>query len=102
MALQQSLNLSNGISLESAYIRIYNIELLLNDVNTIKISVTIHKDKSSYDAQKPEVLILSHTCSSSDYNTYFLESILNELNKNIISQSYEYLKDIIYTTAIDV
>jgi len=102
MALQQSLNLSNGISLESAYIRIYNIELLLNDVKSIKISVTIHKDKSAYDLSKPEVLILSHTCSSTDYNIYFEESILNELNKNIISQSYEYLKNIIYTTAIDV
>jgi hypothetical protein len=102
MALQQSLTLNNGIVLDSAYIRIFNIELNTTIVKSIKISIAIYKDKSSFDEYKPEVLTLYHSCSSSDYETYFSESILNQLNKNIISQSYQYLKDVIYITAIDI
>jgi hypothetical protein len=102
MALQQSLTLNNGIILEFSYIRIYNIELNISNVKTIKISVTVHKDEASFNDSKPEVLTLSHSCSSSDYEEYFSEIILNQLDKNIISQSYQYLKDLIYTTAIDV
>lgn len=102
MGLQQSLTLNNGIILEFSYIRIYNIELNISNVKTVKISVTVHKDKPAFDDYKPEVLTLSHACSSSEYEEYFSEIILNQLDKNIISQSYQYLKDIIYTTAIDV
>lgn len=102
MALQQSLTLNNGIILESAYIKIYSIELNINEINSVKISVTIHKNKSSFDEYKPEVLTLSHSCSALDYESYFSESILNQLNKNIILQSYQYLKDVVYITAIDI
>jgi len=102
MALQQSLSLSNGILLPEAYLRIYNIKIDNVPINNVELNVVVYKDKTSFDALKPEVIILTHVCSSNMFDSYFSETILNQLNKNIFNQAYQFLKDNIYIDSIDV
>jgi len=92
MALQGSLTLDNGITLSQAYLVVLNINsnYVVND-NKVIISIAIFKDASAYSAGKPEVSMMTHTCSGSSFTTYFDEAVLDDLGKTSLTQAYVWL-----------
>jgi len=94
MALIKQIELDNGIILSDAYIKISNIEYnnKANDNNNVKIYVNIFKNQQARIDMKPEVTKFIYNVNDPKFTTYFSLSVLNEINKNIVSQSYNYLK----------
>jgi len=102
MALQKNISLQNGIDMTSAYIIIGEIEVN-NKQKTVKIKTVIYKDVIAYNDDKPEVVEFIHTVTTKDFDIYFNDTVLKELNKSIYSQSYLYLKTLsLYSDASDV
>lgn len=102
MGLQKNITLDNGINLPEAYMKISSCTYI-NGYHTV-INVNVYKDKTSRVNNKPEIIKFKHSCVEiSDFNQYFSLDVLNELDKNIISQSYLWLKTLsFYSDAIDV
>lgn len=94
MALIKQIELDNGIILTDAYIKISSIDFYnkVNDNSYVKIYVNIFKDQQARIDGKPEVTKFTYKISDPKFTEYFSLSVLNELNKNIVSQSYTYLK----------
>jgi hypothetical protein len=90
MGLTKEIELDSGILLPNAYIKITSV----NDTRSmVDITTCIFQDHaSSNDGLQPAV-VLVHRCSSK-YNQYFEISTLDEVDKNTISQSYEYIKSL--------
>ena len=93
MALIKQIELDNGIVLSDAYIKISNIEYnnKVNDSSYVKIYVNIFKDQQARLDGKPEVIKFIYNVGNPKFTNYFSLGILNEINKNIISQGYVYL-----------
>jgi hypothetical protein len=91
MGLQLSMSFENGIYLETAYLVISNIQLLYKDVSEAVITLSVYKDKSSYDAGKPEIINIKHVCSGSQFESYFSIPSLSLEGKNPIDNAYEWL-----------
>lgn len=93
MALINGITLDSGITLPNAYIKIE----IINMMNTrwCDISVNIYKDQAARDDELSPVASLVHRCID-DYYEYFNLNKLNELDVNVVSQSYEWLKTLDY------
>ena len=93
MALQGEIILDNGIVLSSGYLLVIHVDMnyIVND-NNANIRVLIYKDSSAYSSGKPEVIELEHTVNSSDFDTYFSETVLKQVNKTNLTQAYVWLK----------
>jgi hypothetical protein len=105
MGLQKQIELESGVVLPEAYAKVatfyfYNTA---GDNSYVNIEVNIFKDKEARDAGKPEVAKFVHKCSNPKFTEYFSLSVLNDVDKNMISQSYEWLKTMsIYSGATDI
>ena len=104
MALQKDIDLDNGINLPDAYIKIYSINFSYSSPDSVLVGVAIYKDEAAYNNKYSEVMSTEHYCRDGvEFNTYFSESVLNQLNYNPVSQAYKWLKTLeIYLGAIDV
>lgn len=105
MALVKSLLLDSGISLPEAYFKIQNVNVTLpaDETKFAEIRVYIYKDAIARQELRSAILTLSYVVSGTDYFTYFDYSTLNELDVNIVSQAYLYLKGLaFYNDAIDM
>lgn len=94
MALIKQIELDNGIILEEAYIKVSTIKYYnkANDNSYVKLDVNIFKNQQARIDGKPEVTKFIYKISDPKFTEYFSISILNALNKNIMSQAYIYLK----------
>lgn len=100
MALTKNLTLSSGINLPNGYIKIKSVTII-NGVKA-EIKVDIYKDQPARNDNKTPVASFSHLCVNEYYDYYHLD-ILNQVNINVISQSYEYLKTLpFYSDATNV
>jgi len=105
MGLQKRIELDNGVILENAYIKIANIALSnkSGEESYVLVDINIFKDLQARIDGKPEVTKFVHKCTNSNFITYFSIPVLNAANKNIISQSYEWLKTMsLYSGSIDI
>ena len=91
MALQKSIELESGIILLEAYIQIIKV-CVDSSNNHIEFCISVFKDYNARINNKPEVTSLRLECRGNDYLTYFSDSVLKEIDKSLLSQSYEYLK----------
>ena len=104
MALQGSIVFDNGITLSSGYLTVVQVcmDYGVGD-NTAKICVMVHKDAAAFNAGNPEVIEYEHDVSDGDFNTYFSETILKQLNKTSLTQAYVWLKTLPqYSSLTDV
>ena len=68
----------------------------------VNILIDVYKDKAASDDGKQSVARFAHKCLT-EYHQYFSLDVLNQLNKNTTSQSYNYLKTLpFYAGATDV
>lgn len=102
MGLQKNITLDTGINLPESYMKISSVNYI-NGYHTV-ISVNIYKDKTARLDGKPEIVKFKHSCVEiEEFNTYFSLDVLNQVDVNILSQSYIWLKTLpFYTDAIDV
>jgi len=105
MALTKQITLNSGVTLPEAYIKISEISFF-NSINLnsyILIRVCIFNSKADRDVKRPEVIQLSYKVTGDDFTQYFDLNVLKQLDKNIVSQGYEYLKTMaFYSDATDV
>jgi len=93
MALQGSITLDNGIVLSSAYLRVLEIVMrYISGDNSADIKVLIFKDSVAYNDSLPEVMEVNHVVNGGDFNTYFSEIVLSEVDKTALTQAYVWLK----------
>ena len=105
MALQKNIVDDYGATHESAYARITSISyrsaetVPTHDVATpsMNIEVAIHhnaaaRSKGTLADQKPAFYTRRYSVIGSEFNTYFAESVLNDVDKTSITQSYAYIK----------
>ena len=105
MALIKQIELDNGIILTEAYIKVSSVIFYnkANDNSYVKIDVNIFKDQQARIDAKPEVTKFIYKISDPKFTEYFSISVLNVINKNIISQAYIYLKTLnTFSGATDV
>ena len=101
MPLEQTITFESGLSINSAYFVIKELNFKYKDNNSIEIVVGIFVTDKAYTDGNPEIDIFKHICSGSNYKTYFGETILNAVNKNPLDQAYVYLMTLNeYTDAI--
>jgi len=105
MGLQKQIELENGVILSAAYIKVstfyfYNKS---GDSSYVTLEVNIFKDQQARIDGKPEVAKFIHKCSDPKFTEYFSLSVLNDENKNMISQAYEWMKTMsIYSGATNI
>ena len=101
MALIKNLTLDSGIELTEAYIKIISVTYI-SGYHTV-IHLAIFKDKNARINNKAEIIKIKHNCTSiEEFNQFFSIEVLNETDKNILSQAYEWLKTLTpYQDAID-
>jgi hypothetical protein len=105
MALQKQITLDNGVTLTEAYIKIASFEFSnkASDVSYVRLEVNVFKDKTARDSGRPEVTKFVHKIGDPLFTEYFSLSILNQVDKNMISQAYSYLKTMsVYSGAMDI
>lgn len=99
MAITKDITLASGVELPNAYIKIQVLNMTTD--TSVDVSVDIFKDQSAREDNKIPVVTLRHLCSNT-YDTYFAYDILNQLDINVISQGYEFLKSLpFYEGAVD-
>jgi len=105
MALQKSLTLENGVILNEAYIKISTF-LFYNKTNEssyVEVRANVFKDQQARIDGKPEVISFVHKCTNPNFNEYFSLTVLNDENKNMISQAYAWMKTMTaYSGSIDM
>jgi len=94
MALIKQIELDNGIILTDAYIKIETFSFYnkSGDNSYALIEVNIFKDQQARLDGKPEVSKFIYKCTDPNFSLYFSLSALNNVDVNMISQSYEWLK----------
>ncbi len=105
MALQKNITLDNGVVIENAYIKLceVNYHNKVGEPNSACLCVTIFKDKTYRDANKPEVAKMRYIVSGDNFNLFFSLPVLSQAEKNIVIQGYEFMKTLpFYADAIDV
>ena len=99
MGLTKQIELDTGIILPNAYIKIISCTYIHRYHTSIKVA--IYKDINAFVDGKKEITSFSHICTT-DFVEYFSLVTLNQKDKNIISQSYEWLKTLdFYNGAVD-
>ena len=74
-----------------------------SDTGTGILAVNIYKDSTAYSNGSPEVESLSHTCSGTDFTTYFAETVLDDVGETLLTKSYDWLLTLpMYTGASEV
>lgn len=105
MALTKQITLNSGVTLTNAYIKISEMSYV-NSINLnshVLIKVCIFNSEADRNFKRPEVIQLNYKVTGNDFNQYFTLNVLKQLDKNIISQGYEFLKTIsYYSDATDV
>ena len=86
MPLIHDITLDNGVHMPTAYVVIREIRLQLITERAY-ISAAIYYDSTTYTGGLPEVITMEHRCDGNDFDTYFDDSVLNQLNKNTLSQA---------------
>jgi len=103
MALQNSITFDNQINVSSAYIRICRIDFEYSNPTHVIIRTAIYFNQTAYNNGSPEITSLEHVCKDSDYDTYLSDDVLNLVDNNPTSQSYEWLKTLpMYSGSIDI
>lgn len=105
MALQLDLTLENGINIPEAYIKIVECQYIcpLDATKKMRIIINVYKDVDARFSFKPEVVQFIHECLEEEFDTYFDEIVLSQLDTNILTQSYKWLKTLsIYGSAINI
>ncbi len=105
MALQKQITLDNGIILTNAYIKISSFYFFnkVGDNSYVNIEISIFKDQQARIDGKPEVIRFNHKCADPKFTEYFSLAVLNDQDKNMISQAYEYMKTMsIYSGASSI
>ena len=105
MALQKTITLDSGVTIEDAYIKLCEVNYFnkVGEPNIVRLHVTIFKDRAYREANKPEVTKMYYTITGDDYINFFSLSILSQESKNIINQGYEFLKSLVFfADAIDI
>ena len=93
MALQGQIIFDNGIVLSSGYLVVTQVSLrYISGDNRADIDVLIFKDAAAFSAGTPEVIEYKHSVDDGNFNTYFSETVLKELNKTSLTQAYVWLK----------
>lgn len=116
MAIQKAYTHESGVVLASAYHRILTAGIVhgLNVVGEpedyVDVRVGIYKDSQARgDGNAPIAELnfgVKNVYPTTDFDTYFDVSILNQENVNVVKQCYEYLKTqsnlygIDYTTGV--
>lgn len=90
MSIQQNITLDNGITLPEAHIIIGNVNFNYIE-QTASIMVVIYYNISAYQSGLPEVVTINYKCDATDYDLYFSDLVLNQLNKNPKSQAEQFL-----------
>jgi len=90
MSIRHTIELDNGIILPEAHIIIRDVKLNYIE-NVADITAIIYYNITAYNNNRSEVLVIDYKCDSSEFNSYFSESILNQLNKNPKSQAEQFL-----------
>lgn len=93
MALEKNITLESGVNLPNAYIKVSEV-IYFNypfRPSYVEIIATIYKDQISRDSGFVEVTKFTHRCTSPNFDSYFSLDVLNEANKNIIGQAYEWM-----------
>jgi hypothetical protein len=91
MPIEKAMILDTGVNLPAAYIKIIRINFSYQEPFSVEIIVSLHKDQASYSVSKLALEMRRHVCSGAGFDTYFLESVLNGLDKNHLSQAYAWL-----------
>jgi len=91
VALKTVMLLSSGIEITNGYSLISTCLCRYIEPKSVEITLNVYKDKSSFDAKKPEVIQLKYKCTGSDYYLYFDESVLIENNSTILQEAYFWL-----------
>jgi len=91
MAIQKTVTLANDVVLTDAYHRIESIHYS-NSESATKIRLEIFKDASASAAAKPAVDAVDIAVIDASFETYFGITVLDEVNKNVVKQAYEYIK----------
>ena len=95
MAFQRRYVDEYGATHTAAYIMVEHIDLIPNEVVNIRIKVFHNADarsKSDVSLQKTALLTHSYSVTGTDFNTFFADTVLDDEDKNIVKQSYAYLK----------
>ena len=101
MALIKNIILDSGIELPEAYIKIISVTYIAG--YHVVVHLAIFKDKDARLTDKAEILKNKHNCITiAEFEQFFSIDVLNQENKNILSQAYEWLKTLpIYQDVID-
>lgn len=93
MALMGNISLNNGLEITGAHLIIDNIHMnySAND-EYVLIHILIYKDCDCYNSGKPEVIAMNFKCDSTDFLTYFAESVLTLAGNTPLGQAYSWLK----------
>jgi len=99
MALQKSVEQNNGIIV--TYHRV--IQIYINQVSkNVSITVGSYLSKEIRDVNKSPVINKNYILESSDFDTYFTDSVLLTADKSSVKQAYLYLKTLNeFSNAID-
>ena len=102
MALQKNITLDNGINIPEAYIKISSCTYI-NGYHCV-ITINVYLNETARIDNKPEIVKFKHSCSNiEEFEQYFSFEVLNQLDVNIMSQSYLWLKTLnFYSDAIDI
>lgn len=94
MALIKYILLDSGITLPEAYVKIVNVEYSnkVGEPPFAQIKLNIYKDQQARVDERPEVITMEFRCSGNDFDNYLSLSVLDEVDKNLISQCYSWLK----------
>ena len=95
MALQKRYVDEFGATHTAAYIMVDHIDLIPNEAVNIRIQVFHNeaaRSKSDVTLKKSSLFTHSYSVTGSDFTTHFADSVLDDNGKNIIKQSYAYLK----------
>jgi len=102
MAFSADFGLESGMIISQGYFRVEGI-----DFNPVRgfasAELSIYKDKASMLADLPVVTTFRYDVKGDNFVSYFGFGKLNELNMNVTSQFYMYLKTLSeFTNVVDI
>ncbi|HET6872156.1 MAG TPA: hypothetical protein VFH42_04125 [Sporolactobacillaceae bacterium] len=93
----------NGITVASAYHKIGRMDIQIN-ANVASVFVFVYKDQATRQANDDDYFAQKTILVTTDqFGNFLTPTDINPLDKNHVSQSYDYLKTLPdYTGAVDV
>jgi hypothetical protein len=92
MALKGPMIFDTGLSLQNAYLVIYEIRKKYPDDNRVcVIYFDVFRDRQAYSEKKMAITSTQIEVVGKDFDAYFTEKVLDDIGKTELTQAYEYL-----------